>query len=1001
MEEDEIMTQEEELDADALEAPVSDDAAPSGKFDRLLGSDASHFKLSGMFKDWFLDYSSYVILQRAVPHIVDGLKPVQRRVLHAMSRMDDGAYTKVANIVGQAMQYHPHGDASILGALVQLGQKGLLIDCQGNWGNILTGDSNAAPRYIEARLSKFAKEVVFDPDVTSWMNSYDGRNQEPIELPVRFPLLLAQGTEGIAVGMASKILPHNFNELLDASVKILEGKPYELYPDFPTGGFADCSKYNNGRRGGMVKLRARIEKIDKSTVAITEIPYGKTTHMLIDSILKAKDKGKIKIKKIEDMTTDKVNILIHLPGDVSPDKTIDALYAFTDCECNLAPNACVIRNNKPEFLSVNDILEYDTLHTRDILEAQLRIRLGRLENDWHWSSLEKIFFENRIYKVLEQDQKTWEDQLDDIFTQMKGYEDLLKKPIVMDDILKLVEKPVRKISRFDTKANDEKILRIEAEMAEVQANIDNITDYTIAWFKSLKAKYGKDFPRLTELTGFETIAATKVVNNNAKLSANLEEGFVGIGLKRDDKGEYICDCSDLSEIIVIGRDGKYRIAKVEDKAFFGKDLLYVNVFNRGDERTIYNVIYRDGKNGVYYAKRFPVTSITRDKEYDITQGAEGSRIEYFSANHNGEAEVVRVNLRPKAKLKKTSFEYDFATLAIKGKGVRGNLVSKNPVRNINLKSRGISTIAGKDIWYDTDIQKLNDEGRGTYLGQFDTDDKVLAVFRNGTFYTTGFELVNKYQGDVLLLQKFDPEKTFTALYYDGAAKTFYVKRFSFVPSENNPQSFIADGPKSYLVALSEDPRPQYQVIFGGTDSGHAPEVISAEDWIGKKGFTAKGKKCHDRYKVKKVEFVEPLPAPEPESEDLPEDLPEEALEGFEPDMPESESPAPVSTAEPEWQAAEPIDLIVEAPAVEPAVEPEAVAEPAVESAPAAKPVHASEPDPAAKAAPATDQAAGAATAAKSGPAKGDAPKPKAKKPSPKKAEPKEEAIELFEEPTLF
>ena len=944
MEEDEIMTQEEELDADALEAPVSEDAAPSGKFDRLLGSDAGHFKLSGMFRDWFLDYSSYVILQRAVPHIVDGLKPVQRRVLHAMFRMDDGAYTKVANIVGQAMQYHPHGDASILGALVQLGQKGLLIDCQGNWGNILTGDSNAAPRYIEARLSKFAKEVVFDEDITNWMNSYDGRNREPIELPVRFPLLLAQGTEGIAVGMASKILPHNFNELLDASVKILEGKPYELYPDFPTGGFADCSKYNNGRRGGMVKLRARIEKIDKSTVAITEIPYGKTTHILIDSILKAKDKGKIKIKKIEDMTTDRVNILIHLPGDVSPDKTIDALYAFTDCECNLAPNACVIRNNKPEFLSVNDILEYDTIHTRDLLEAELRIRLDRLENDWHYSSLEKVFFENRIYKILEQDQKTWEDQLQDIFEAMKQYQDLFKREILMEDIHKLVEKPVRKISRFDSKANDEKILRIEAEMAKVQDDIDHITDYTIAWFKHLKETYGKEFPRLTELTGFEAIAATKVVNNNAKLCANLEEGFVGIGLKRDDHGEYICDCSDLSEIIVIGRDGKYRIAKVEDKAFFGKDLLYVNVFNRGDERTIYNVIYRDGKNGVYYAKRFPVTSISRDKEYDITQGTEGSRIEYFSANHNGEAETVKVNLRPKAKLKKTSFEYDFATLAIKGKAVRGNLVSKNPVRNIALKSRGVSTIAGKDIWYDTDIQKLNDEGRGTYLGQFDTSDKVLAVFRNGTFYTTGFELVNKYQGDVLLIQKFDPEKTFTALYYDGAAKTFYVKRFSFVPSENNPQSFIADGPKSYLVALSEDPRPQYIVTFGGSDASHSPETISAEDWIGKKGFTAKGKKCHDRYKVRKVEFTDPLPVPE---EELPEEgMPEEIL-------PDDEV---VESAE-----AEPIDLVVEVPM-----------DAAVSEAPAAEEPEAAVPE-----------------------------KPKAKIKAPKKDVADDGPIELFEEPTLF
>ena len=872
MEEDEIMTQDEVLDADALEAPVDEDAAPSGKFSRLLDSDSRRFKLSGMFRDWFLDYSSYVILQRAVPHIVDGLKPVQRRVLHAMFRMDDGNYTKVANIVGQAMQYHPHGDASILGALVQLGQKGLLIDCQGNWGNILTGDSNAAPRYIEARLSKFAKEVVFDPEITNWMNSYDGRNQEPTELPVRFPLLLAQGTEGIAVGMASKILPHNFNELLDASVKILQGKPYDIYPDFPTGGFADCTKYNDGRRGGSVKVRARIEKIDQSTIAITEIPYGKTTHLLIDSILKAKDKGKIKIKKIEDMTTDKVNILIHLPGDVSPDKTIDALYAFTDCECNIVPNACVIRNNKPEFLSVKDILEYDTLHTRDLLEARLRIRLAKLQSDWHYCSLEKIFFENRIYKVLEQDQKTWEEQLGDIFDRMKEYQELLRQEILMEDILKLVEKPVRKISKFDTKANDEKIARIEAEMVAVQNDIDNINDYTIAWFRHLKDTYGKDFPRLTELTGFEAITATKVVNNNAKLSANLAEGFVGIGLKKDDGGEYICDCSDMSEIIVIARNGKYRIAKVEDKAFFGKDLLYVNAFDRGDERMIYNVIYRDGKGGNYYAKRFAVTSVTRDKEYDITQGAEGSRIEYFSANPNGEAETVRINLRPKQKLKKTSMEYDFAGLAIKSKTARGNLVSKNAIRNIVMKSKGVSTIAGKDIWYDPDIQKLNDEGRGLYLGQFDTDDKVLTVFRNGTFYTTSFDLVNKYQGDVLRIEKFNPEKTFTALYYDAAAKAFYVKRFSFVLSDNTPQSFIADGAKSYLVALSDDPHTRYTVTFGGKDSSHAPETIVTEDWIAKKGWQAKGKKCHDRYKVKKVEFAEPLHVEEEDEQPEPVEI---------------------------------------------------------------------------------------------------------------------------------
>lgn len=859
-------------DEELNEEPIDETSAKSsGKYDKLLSSDSRKYKLSGMFKDWFLDYSSYVILQRAVPHIVDGLKPVQRRVLHAMFRMDDGSYTKVANIVGQAMQYHPHGDASILGALVQLGQKGLLIDCQGNWGNILTGDSNAAPRYIEARLSKFAKEVVFDPKITNWMTSYDGRNQEPTELPVRFPLLLAQGTEGIAVGMASKILPHNFNELIDASVKILEGEDFTIYPDFPTGGSADCSNYKDGARGGSVKVRAKIEKIDKNTVAITEIPYGKTSHILIDSILKAKDKGKIKIKKIEDMTTEKVEILIHLPNDVSPDKTIDALYAFTDCECNIAPNACVIVDNKPQFLSVKDILIYDTNHTRDLLKWQLDIRLAELEDQWHYTSLERIFFENKVYKILEQNQNSWEQQLEDVFTEMKTYQDVLRREILMEDIERLVEKPVRKISKFDTKAIDEKIAAIEAEMETVKNNIEHITEYTIDWFKMLKAKYGKPFVRQTEITAFESIAVTKVVSNNAKLYANYEEGFVGLNLKKDDNGTYICDCSDLSEVIVIGKDGKYRITKVTDKAFFWKDLLYVGVFNRGDSRTIYNVIYREGKSSVSYAKRFAITSVTRDKDYDITTGEEGSKILWFTVNHNGEAESVRIYLRPRPKLKKTQMEYDFSTLAIKGKASRGNLVSKNPIARIQLKSKGVSTIGGKDIWYDADIQKLNDEQRGQYLGEFGPEDKVLAIFKDGTFYTTSFDVSNRYQGDVISIEKFDPNKTYTALYYDGAAKAFYVKRFSFILSDNTPLSFIAPGSKSYLVALSEDKHPQFQVIFGGKYEHRDPENVYAEEYIAKKGYSAKGKKCH-QYDLKEVRFIEPLHKPEDDIDDEPLDI---------------------------------------------------------------------------------------------------------------------------------
>ena len=887
MEEENIITVEpvEEEEAPVAEGPESD------KFNKLLTGDSRKYKLSGMFKDWYLDYASYVILHRAVPHIIDGLKPVQRRVLHAMYKMDDGKYTKVANIVGQAMQYHPHGDQSILGALVQLGQKGFTVDCQGNWGNILTGDSNAAPRYIEARLSKFAKEVVFDPKVTNWMTSYDGRNQEPTELPLRFPLLLAQGTEGIGVGLASKILPHNFNELLDASIAIMEGRDYRIFPDFPTGGYADCSNYREGRRGGSVKVRARIEKIDKSTIAITETPYGKYTRDLIESILKAKEKGKIKIKKIEDMTTDKVNILIHLPGDVSPDKTIDALYAFTDCEYTINPNACVIKDNKPAFLSVNDILEYSTFHTRDLLLQELNIKLDELEAEWHSCSLERIFFENRIYKVLEQNQMSWEEQVNDVFAKMKEYQDLFHREIVMDDILSLVEKPVRKISKFDTKAMDEKILGIEDKMKDVKSDIEHIDEYTINWFRNLKSKYGADFPRRTELTGFETIAATRVVNNNAKLYANLSEGFVGIGLKKDDNGSYICDCSDLSEIIVIRKDGKYKITKVKDKDFLGKDLLYVNVFNRGDSRTIYNVIYREGKTSIYYAKRFNITSVTRDKEYDITSGTEGSRIEWFTANHNGEAETVKVQLRAKAKLKKTVLDYDFSTLAIKGKASRGNLVTKNVIQRISLKSKGISTIEGKDIWYDADIQKLNDEAHGLYLGKFEDGDKVLAVFRNGSFYTTSFEVVNRYQGDVLFIEKFDPDKTFTALYYDGASKSFYVKRFSFTVSDNTPLSFISDHQKSYLVELSSDRHPQYEVVWKLEDK--PAEAVDAEEWIAKKGITAKGKRCSNKPDVKTVRFIEPLvkEGDEPEQEEIAE--PEEldantAPAGLSADIPDEE-----------------------------------------------------------------------------------------------------------------
>lgn len=896
---DELSQDELEGDENLNEEPIDESSAvPSEKYEKLLGEDSKKYKLSGMFKDWFLDYSSYVILQRAVPNIVDGLKPVQRRVLHAMYEHDTGAYSKVAGIVGEAMHFHPHGDASILGALVQLGQKGYAIDCQGNWGNILTGDPNAAGRYIEARLSKFAKDVIFDPKITEWMTSYDGRNQEPVELPVRFPLLLAQGTEGIAVGMASKILPHNFNELIDASIAYLQGKEFELLPDFPTGGYADCSKYMKGQRGGSVKVRAKIEKIDKNTLAIKEIPYGKTTHVLVDSILKAKDKGKIKIKKIEDMTTDTADLVIHLPNDVSPDKTIDALYAFTDCETNIAPNACVIKDNKPQFLSVDDILIYDTEHTRDLLKKQLEIKKNELEDSWHYTSLEKIFFENRVYKILEEDQKTWEAQIKDVFKKMCEFQGQLIRKITMDDILKLVEKPVRKISKFDTKVIDQKILDIEKELNVVKDNIEHITEYTIKFFQNIKTKYGKDFPRRTEITDFETITATKVVSNNAKLYANLETGFVGIGLKKDE-GEYLCDCSDMSEIIVIGKDGKYLITKVSDKAFFATNLLYVGIFNRGDSRTIYNVIYRDGKSTVYYAKRFAITSVTRDKEYDITQGKPGSNILWFSVNHNGEAETVKIYFRARPKLKKLNMEYDFSELAIKGKISRGNLVTKNAIQKISLRAKGISTIGGKSIWFDTDVQRLNEDGRGMLLGEFSGNDKIIAVFKNGTYYTTSYDLSNRYQGDLLLIEKYDENKVYAALYYDG--ENFYIKRFSFPPSDNSPASFIADNRGAYLADFSADKHPQFMVTFTGRQEHREPEKFDAEEFIAKKGITAKGNRCH-RYDILKVEFIEPLHKPEDDEEEGAK--PGEIISLGPEDIPDDETFSPESMYQPTGEGEE-------------------------------------------------------------------------------------------------
>ena len=753
--------------------------------------------------------------------------------------------------------------------------------------------------------------MIFDPKITNWMTSYDGRNQEPTELPVRFPLLLAQGTEGIAVGMASKILPHNFNELIDASIAYLQGKPFELLPDFPTGGLADCSKYMKGQRGGSVKIRAKIEKIDKNTLAIKEIPYGKTTHALVDSILKAKDKGKIKIKKIEDMTTSTADLVIHLPNDVSPDKTIDALYAFTDCETTVAPNACVIKDNKPQFLSVEDILIYDTEHTKELLGRQLEIRKGELEDNWHYTSLEKIFFENRVYKLLEEDQKSWEDQVNAILARMKEFQSQLVREIKMEDILKLVEKPVRKISKFDTKVIDEKILEIEKELNVVKEHLANLTQYTIDFFRNIKSKYGKDFPRRTEITGFETITATKVVSNNAKLYANMEEGFVGMGLKKNE-GDFICDCSDMSEIIVISKDGRYWIKKVTEKDYFGKNLLYVGIYNRSDSRTIYNVIYRDGKaagkNAVYYAKRFAITSITRDKEYNITQGTPGSEIMWFSVNHNGEAETVKIYFKPKPKLKKLNMEYDFSELAIKGKLSRGNLVTKNAIQRISLKSKGISTIGGKDIWFDTDVNRLNEEGRGDHLGQFSGDDKILAIFKDGTWCTTSYDMSNRYQGDLLRIEKYDENKIYAALYFDGPSKQFYIKRFSFPVNDNAPASFIPEGKGTYLADFSADKHPQFMVTFTGRQEHREPEKFDAEEFIAKKGITAKGNRCH-RYDVLKVEFIEPLEKPE---EDEDEGVkPGEVITLGPEDIPEGESFNPEAMYRPAEEGEEPLGDIGE------------------------------------------------------------------------------------------
>ncbi len=808
--------------------------------------------LSGMYQDWFLDYASYVILERAVPHLNDGLKPVQRRILHSMKRMDDGRYNKVANIIGHTMQFHPHGDASIGDALVQLGQKDLLVDAQGNWGNLLTGDGAAAPRYIEARLSKFALEVVFNHKTTEWKLSYDGRNKEPVTLPVKFPLLLALGVEGIAVGLASKILPHNFNELIDATIDYLQGNEFVLYPDFPTGGMVDVSKYNDGQRGGVIKVRAKIEKSDKKALIITEIPFGKTTTTLIESIIKANEKGKIKIKKIDDNTSSNVEIVVHLVPGVSPDKTIDALYALTDCEYSISPNTCVITDNKPSFMGVSTILKHSADKTVELLKAELEIRLNELKEEWHMSSLEKIFIEERIYRDIEESE-TWEDVIIAIDKGLDPFKKLLIREVTREDIIQLTEIKIKRISRFDVKKADEHIKGIETELEEVKNHLKNIIPFAINYFRQIKKKYGKGKERKTEIRSFDTIEATKVVANNAKLYINYKEGFIGTGLKKD---EFICDCSDIDDVIVIRKDGVYLITKVADKVFVGNDILYAQIFLKNDERTIYNIVYQDGKDGPLLAKRCAISGLTRDKEYNLTRGTAGSKIVYFSANPNGEAEVIKVHHKPKARLKKLVFEFDFGQMSIKGKSSMGNILTKNAVHKISLKEKGLSTLGGRKIWFDDAVFRLNVDGRGIFLGEFSADDKILVITKNGYFRNSGFDLSNHYEDNILIIEKFRPGKVYSVIYWDAEQKFYYVKRFVIEESEKL-QCFINEDPDSKLISLTEVEYPRFEIRFGGKHKDRDIEIIEVSEFIGVKSYKAKGKRITS-YMVENIQEIEPV-----------------------------------------------------------------------------------------------------------------------------------------------
>lgn len=812
-------------------------------------------RVTGMYKDWFLDYASYVILERAVPAIEDGFKPVQRRIMHSMKDLDDGRYNKVANIVGHTMQYHPHGDASIGDAMVQIGQKDLLIDTQGNWGNVLTGDRAAAPRYIEARLSKFALEVLYNPKLTEWQLSYDGRKKEPVNLPVKFPLLLAQGAEGIAVGLSTRVLPHNFNELIDASIKHLKGKKFTLYPDFPTAGIADVSNYNDGKRGGRVRVRAKISQYDKNTLAITEIPFGTTTSSLIDSILKANDKGKIKIKKIEDNTAAEVEILIHLPNNISPDKTIDALYAFTYCENSVSPLGCVIIDNKPVFLGVSEVLRRSTDHTLHLLKRELEITLDELEEQWHFASLERIFIENRIYREIEEEE-TWEGVINAIDEGLKPHIKHLKRAVTEEDIVRLTEIRIKRISKFDIDKAQQKIDALEGDIAQVKHHLDHLVDYAVDYFKKLKNDYGQDQERKTELRLFDDIEATKVVIRNTKLYVNRKEGFIGTSLKKD---EYVTDCSDIDDVICFTADGKMMVSKVDTKTFIGKDIIHVAIFKKKDKRTIYNMIYRDGKAGNTYVKRFAVTSVTRDREYDLSQGKKDSKVLYFTANPNGEAEVVTVFLRQVGSIRKVKFDVDFADILIKGRNVKGNIVTKYSVKRIELKEEGVSTLKPRRIWFDETVKRLNVDGRGELLGEFRGEDRLLIITQDGIAKTITPELTTRFDEEMIVLEKWSPKKPISAIYWEAEKERYYVKRF-LIENPDKEEKFISDSENSYLEVVSTDYYPVAEVVYNklrGKEQRPNDE-INLEEFISVKGIKALGNQLTTE-KVKQINLLEPLP----------------------------------------------------------------------------------------------------------------------------------------------